>query len=718
MMHGMAGGWGGGMGRGRWGRGDQEDERDGQLYDHKVVMRLTKYLRPYWKQVAATIVAMLAYTGTVVALPWLVKLIIDGDIGEKYLDGLNLVALIFVGVAALQYLTNYIHLRIMARVGQQVLLTMRVELFRHIQRLSMSFFDRNQTGQVMSRVQNDVQQLQEFLSIVVVTLADVLSIGGIVTAMVIMDLQLALITLSVVPLLFIMLAVWQQYARGSFMKVREAIATVNAGLQENISGVRVVQSLNREQANIQRFGRDNRENLGANLKASRYSAALMPSVEVLSALGLALVVFFGGSMVLDKTLEVGVLVAFALYIQRFFEPVRNLTMQYGSLQRAMASGARIFQLMDVKPEVVDAPEAAVLPTVRGDITYKGVGFHYEEDSPVLEGVDLDVTAGETVALVGPTGAGKTTLVSLLMRLYDVTEGRITLDGHDVRDVSLDSLARQISVVPQEPYLFSGTVAENIRYNRTEATDEQMLSAAKAVGAHEFIAKLENGYDTTLQERGGNLSIGQRQLISFARALVADPRVLILDEATANIDTYTEMLIQRALAELLKDRTALVIAHRLSTVRGADSIVVVDEGRVVERGTHAQLMALDGVYARLSSYTTNGEGAPTPEKKTPKVAVSGTWNLTVDSPRGSRNGTLELAANGATLKGMWSGERGDREISGGTVEGSAVSWKVVISGPMGEMTMAFTGKLDGDTMSGEVVFGSFGSGIFEATRVSA
>ena len=686
---------------------DQEDE-GGQLYDHKVVVRLADYLKPHWALLMLTIGAMLVYTATVVAIPWMVQQIIDDYIRAGDLAGINWIVAIFVVVAAVQFGANYLHLRVMAFVGARVLYTLRVKLFRHIHKLSMSFFDRSEVGMTMSRVQNDVQQIQDFLSVVVLTVADVVSFVGIVTVMMLMDFQLALITLTVIPLLFIMLAIWQQYARRSFMRARRAIAVVNSGLQENISGVRVVQSLNREDANIRQFGTANRENLGANLEATRYTAALMPSVEVLSALGLALVVFFGGRAVLGGELEVGVLVAFALYIQRFFEPVRNLTMQYGSLQRAMASGARIFELLDVEPDFEDKPDAVEVDRVRGDVRYEGVGFRYESDVPVLRDVDLEVRAGETVALVGPTGAGKTTLVSLLLRFYDVTEGRITLDGHDVRDLSQDSLGRQMSVVLQEPYLFGGTVRENIRYNRVDATDEDVERAARAVGAHEFIERLPEAYDTELQERGGNLSVGQRQLISFARALVADPRVLILDEATANIDTHTEMQIQRALGELLRDRTALVIAHRLSTVRNADKIVVLEDGHKVEEGSHEELMALDGLYARLQSYSfeTNGASEPT---------IDGSWNVTVNSPRGTQQATLELTARGSSFGGAWEGPRGRREFDGGRFDQGNLEWEVEMSGPMGTMTLSFRATLEGDRMSGQVAFGSFGEGSFIAER---
>ena len=726
MMHGGFIG-GGSHRRGMAGRTglDREEDDDGQLYDHTVVRRLFKYLTPYWPKLLLTLAAVMVYTGTVVALPWMVAKIIDDYVREGDLSGLNVVVPIFVGLALLQYGSQYVHMRTMAFVGQKVLYTLRVRLFSHLQRLSMSFYNKNEVGRVMSRVQNDVQQLQEFLSIVIVTVADVLSLVGIITAMMLMNARLAAITLTIIPLLFVMLAVWQRFARRAFMRARRTISAVNAGLQENISGVRVVQSMNRERANIRSFDTANSENLGANLEAVRMQSVLFPSVEFLSAFGLALVIVFGGSLVLDNAIEVGVLVAFALWIQRFFEPVLNLTMQYGSLQRAMASGARIFELMDVEPEIADGPGSRNVEMVSGDVRFEAVGFHYLEDEPVLQDVDLHVPAGQTVALVGPTGAGKTTIVSLLMRFYDVTEGRVLMDGIDIRDISLDSLSRQISIVPQEPYLFSGTIRENIRYNRADASEEAVIRAASAVGAHDFIVKMEKGYDTPLQERGGNLSVGQRQLISFARALVANPRVLLLDEATANIDTYTEMLIQNALDELLSERTAIVIAHRLSTIRNADRIVVLDQGRIVEEGVHADLLARGGLYARLHSYSAQSDASEprssaalsTNDSAVPE-SVSGAWKMKLESPRGAREGILELDAKGSSLSGTWTGERGTQRIAGGAVEGPSLSWEVRMSGPMGEISLRFSGLLADGVISGEVEFGSFGKGKFEATRAEA
>tara|TARA_Y100000758_G_scaffold89488_1_gene61075 strand:+ start:41 stop:1255 length:1215 start_codon:yes stop_codon:yes gene_type:complete len=374
---------------------------------------------------------------------------------------------------------------------------------------------------------------------------------------------------------------------------------VNGEYNQNITGVRVVQSLNRQDENLKHFNELNREHLNANLQASRFSGGLQPTVELLIGIGLGFgVVLFGGVLAQRGDLDWGVLVAFALWIQRFFEPVRHLTMQYSQFQRAMAAGVRLFELIDLEPEINDDPKAIKMPTVEGNIQFKNASFHYVEGVEVLQNIDLEIKAGENVALVGSTGAGKSTFVTLIHRFADVTEGSILIDGYDLKEVERQSLVNQMSMVLQEPFLFSGTVKENIRYNHDSATDEDVYNAAKAVGADEFIRALDNGYDSVLAERGVNLSVGQRQLLSFARAVVGDPRILILDEATASIDTHTEVLIQNALQKILKGRTSIVIAHRLSTIRNADKIVVLDHGKVAEVGNHEQLLNKRGVYSRL------------------------------------------------------------------------------------------------------------------------
>ncbi len=610
--HGHGGGMGGGWrGTGRHGALDDESEL-GAFYNHRVVTRLISYIMPHKGIAILSLLTMLVTTTTIVVQPWIIKLGIDELVDaptQGHVGALALVMAMFIGNILVRFVSNYLYQVSLARVSQGVLYTLRSRIFAHLQRLSTSFYDKNEVGRIMSRGQNDVNQLQEFLNLVISSLADMLSLFGIILAMFLLDVQLALITLTVVPVLIGIMVVWQRIAWGTFMRVRQAISVVNANLQENISGVRVVQALNREETNMRRFDEVNNGHLDANLHASRLSAALMPTVEILTAVSIGLVVVFGGSMAINGVLEVSVIVAFALYVQRFFDPIRNLTMQYTQFQRAMTSGVRIFALLDTPVEVADKQDAIELPPVKGAVALEDVRFHYVPDVEVVRGVSLDIKAGETVAFVGETGAGKTTLVALLNRFYDVSSGRITVDGHDLRDVTQDSLARQTAMVLQEPFLFSGSIRDNITYNHPDAPQETVEAIAKAVGAHDFIERLPQGYETPVSERGQNLSVGQRQLISFARALLADPRILVLDEATANIDSYSESLIQQALTEVFKGRTSFVIAHRLSTIRNADRIVVLGHGQVLEQGTHDSLMSTGGAYASLYSAYFAAASAP-------------------------------------------------------------------------------------------------------------
>ena len=578
-----------------------DDSIVGAAYDHKVVLRLMTYIWPYKRDAIIAIIAVLVYTLGNVLVPWLMMIGIIWAVEPGDVSRLHIIGGVFAGVTILHFGANYVQFVFMPKVGQGILYSLRTGMFNHLQELSPSFFHRTPVGRIMSRSQSDVLQLQETFELMIQSFSDALSLFGIIIFMVWIDWRLALVSMSILPVLFFVLTYWQKFARHSFMRIRRAIAMVNGEYNQNITGIRVVESFNRQEANMEYFDELNTEHLNSNMEASRYSGALQPFVETLMGVGMGFgVILVGGIMVKGGNLEWPVLVAFALWIQRFFEPVRHLTMQYSQLQRAMAAGVRIFEVLDLKPEVVDKEDAITLPEIQGEIKFEDVNFEYVKDVPVLKELNLHIRPGENVALVGSTGAGKSTLVTLIHRFADVSNGRITVDGHDIRDVTRHSLSSQISLVLQEPYLFSGTVASNIRYNNENISDDEVVSAAKTVGAHDFISKLKDGYDTILEERGSNLSIGQRQLISFARAIVADTEILVLDEATASIDSYTELMIQKALAKLLEGRTGVMIAHRLATIRGADRIIVLQDGRIVEIGNHDELMAEKGLYFKLYS----------------------------------------------------------------------------------------------------------------------
>jgi len=576
-----------------------EDEVLGKVYDSKIVARLPKYMAPVKSWLALGAVGMAIRSLAQLALPYLVAVAIDRFILEGNLDGLNVIAILCIGAALLVWAGQYMETRFLSYAGQSVLFRMRTEMFTHLHRLSMSFFDRHLVGKLMSRVQNDVSQLQELVTSGILSIiASVLTLAGIAIVMITMNTRLAMLTLTVVPVLGILIFLWQKFARRAFIKVRQAISVVNAQLQEGISGVRVIQSLSQERRSFEQFDNVNQTHLGANMDAVRMQALMVPVVQILSGIAFGLVLVVGGYQVLEGQMGPGVLIGFLLYIQQFFRPVFELTMLYTELQRAMASGARIFELLDIEPEIKDRPDAIELPTVRGKVKFNHLSFAYEPGVGVLHDVNLTVSPGETVAIVGRTGAGKSSMINLIARFYEATEGEVTIDDHDVASVTQQSLRRQMGIVPQDAFLFSGSIEDNIKYGCPEASHHEVIEAAKMAGIHDFITHLESGYDTPVGERGSNISAGQRQLICLARAILANPRILILDEATSNVDTNTERIMREALRHLARGRTCLIIAHRLSTVTDADRIIVLEKGRVTEMGSHQELLAKQGLYYNM------------------------------------------------------------------------------------------------------------------------
>lgn len=593
------GGGGGGMGRLRSSldAGDGQDVL-GKIYDMKVLRRLPQYLAWVKSHIFLAATGTSLRTAANIAMPLMIRQIID-DMTTKDLSALNTGVLIYIGLVIMMWGGQYLESLQLSFAAQGILLKMRNQMFEHLHKLSMSFFDGNKVGKIMSRVQSDVEQLQTLLTQDILHLtADILTMIVIVIVMFTMDATLAMITLSVAPILVLVMVVWQNYARRTFIRVRQAIAEVNDNLQESISGVRVTQSLSREGVNMGKFDNVNKAHLDANVDAARAQAVMMPTVQILTDTSYVLVLIFGGFQVLAGTMTPGVVVAFLLYIQRFFDPVREVTMLYTDLQRAMASASRIFELIDVEPSIKDNPGAIELPPIKGEVKLEKVSFGYLPGQEVLHEIDLTINPGETVAIAGRTGAGKSSLTSLVARFYEVNDGGVLIDGHDVRSVTQSSLRSQIGIVPQDPYLFSGTVGENIKYGRLDATQSEIIEAAKAAGVHDLINRMAQGYDTQVGERGGNLSAGQRQLICLARAILANPPIMILDEATSNVDTNTERIMQDSLKRLSKGRTVIVIAHRLSTVTHADRIIILEHGKIIESGNHQSLMAQQGVYYQM------------------------------------------------------------------------------------------------------------------------
>lgn len=576
-----------------------EEEIIGKAYDSRLMRRLLTYLHPYrWQVVLAVIVLILGSLAELL-LPWLTRVAIDRYISTRQFRGLLGLAAIYFAVLLVQMTFIFFQTFLTQKIGQKVMYDMRNQIFSHLQRLPLSFFDKNPVGRLVTRATNDVETLNSMLSSGVVTIfGDLFVLFGIIIVMLIFNWQLALLSFTVLPLIFAASAWFRINVRESFRKVRLRIARINSYLQENIMGMSIVQIFNREKKNHRRFDQLNHDYLEAYLETIYYYSVLYPVVEIISALALAIILWYGGIRVISGALTIGVVVAFVQYSQRFFQPIRDLSEKYNLMQAAMASSERIFKLLDEAEQAPIPEHPAAMPPPCGEIEFREVTFSYNPDEPVLKRVTFKIGCGQKVAIVGATGAGKTTLINLIDRLYEPSSGQILLNGIDTALYPLPELRRRVRMVLQDVFIFSGTVEYNIRLGDQSIPMERVIQAARDVHAHEFIEKLPNGYQTELSERGSNLSVGQKQLLSFARALVFDPEVLIMDEATSSVDTETELLLREATTRLMTGRTSVIIAHRLSTIQNVDWILVLHKGEVREMGTHAELLARKGIYHRL------------------------------------------------------------------------------------------------------------------------
>lgn len=580
----------------------QDDEVMEKPFDWKQFSRLAQYIKPYAKQLLPLILAMVALgTMTKLLIPLLLGVAVD-EVGLGG-DGNYGTLLLYCGIMALLYVmqwaAGFYRIRATNVIGQRVISDLRSHLFRHIQKLSFRFFDKRPAGSVLVRVTNDVNSLQDlFTNGVVNLMIDLVQLAGIVVILLTLNFKLGLAIMITVPIMFFVSTSLRRRIRRAWQDVRMKQSRINAHLNESIQGIRVTQAYTQEKENMEYFDIMNNTNRKSWNRASAMNQAFGPIIEVTSGIGFFILFFLGAYLIQSEELTIGFLLAFATYVGNFWEPINRLGVMYQQLLIAMASSERIFEFIDEEPTVAEKKDAAEMPPIRGDVSFRDVVFEYEKDRPALRGVSLEVSAGQSIALVGHTGSGKSTFINLLCRFYDPVSGQVLIDGVDIRDVTLQSLRSQVGIVLQDTFIFSGTIRDNLRFGKLDATNEEIEAAAKAVGVHDFIVSLPHGYDTQVEERGNMLSMGQRQLLSFARTLLADPRILILDEATASIDTETEVKIQKALQRLLVGRTSFIIAHRLSTIRGCDRIVVLDHGRIVEQGSHDELMRLGGEYFKL------------------------------------------------------------------------------------------------------------------------